>query len=79
VHGLAAAALNLVYAEGGAKMAAQPFDARPIGHVAARDEEIAAAAHEVGGVEHRLEFVDHEALRFARLGHAIRVIVQFIA
>ena len=59
-------------------MPAQPLDAGEIGDVAAGDEDIPPTAHEVGGVEHRLELVDDIADRFALLGDAELVVEQII-
>ena len=49
-----------------------------VGDVAARDEEVAPAAYEVRGVEHRLELGEDVAHRLARLGDAEIRIEQLV-
>ena len=78
MHRLTASALELVNPEPAAEMPAQPFDAHPIGHIAARHEQISSTTHEVGGVEDRLELVDHKARRLGRHSDAVVVIKQLI-
>ena len=54
VHGIGIAKRERVHAIPLAEMTPHPLDSKPIGHLAALNEDIATAAHEIGGVERGL-------------------------
>ncbi len=56
----------------------QPADPGLVRRIAANDEQVATAARDVRGIEHRFEFIDHVADSFPRFGNTIACIEQLV-
>ena len=79
MHRLGGAALKFMDADSAAEMPLQPFHTHPIGHIAARHEQVSSTAREVGSVEDGLELVDYKAQKVRRLLASIVVIKKLIS